>query len=697
MKKRRKFSLMLLFLAVLLLLSLSSAWAQAGSRLEITAVDASEFPIIRLRLIAADGESGRIQNLDGLILAEDGTLVEEYETSEMSVGTEVIFVIDANATIDDRDEAGGVTRREKVRESIIRYSAEFMDQSQLDRVSIVVPGDDGSPELLLDRAIFPNAIINEINFYETNRANPSPSNEMLQLALEHAVASKEEGRFQAIVLFSDAAELGQQLDYPALIEAAQAINIPIFSAILGGRADQNEKDNVARLAEPTRGGFVHMPDPADTDPIYAQIQEHKPQFEITYESRIATSGPHELELNLDGAQAVSQVEVTVEPPVPEIIVDNSLPIRRVVPAPDSPLNEAEPATQPIVAQIVWPDGHPRAIVEATLSVNGIAQPPISEPEMSGEGLITLDWDISNLDDGTYQLVVSVVDQLGLQGQGDALPLIVEVDGRAPANAPVVDSDSESSVPEDVTEDSTDLTQNIGIAGFAIGLIALIVAVAVLIVVVVLLRRRKSTPAAPAPPVPTAAADHEATQVIRPAFATKPVANAYLEALENAPEHRGTIPIATSNVTIGRDPNLAQIVFTDKSVSRLHARITEENGVFQIYDEGSASGTYINFEQVGLRPQVLKDNDEVHIGQVHLRFRATVEADDSDSTQVMPSPMRPQATPQPAPEQDDFSTQPYMPNQPPPAGQQPPRADEPLSDGNEDDVSTQPYMPHSPKR
>jgi hypothetical protein len=697
-KERRKISLFLLFLALLSLLSLSSALAQAESRLEITAVDASEFPVIRLKLIAADSESNRLEGLEGLILAEDGNSVEAFETGEKPVGTEVIFVVDSNATIDDRDEAGGLTRREKVRESIIRYATEFMDQSQLDRVSIMVPGDDGTPQILLDRAMFPNAVINEINFYETNHANPSPTNEMLELAIDQATAAKQEGRFQAVILFSDGGDLGQQLDYPALTEAAQAINLPIFAAILGARADQNEIDNVTGLTEPTRGGFVHMPEPAGTDPLYSQIQGHKPQFEISYESQIAASGPHEIEINLDGAQAISQFEVEVQPAVTEIIVDNSLPIRRVVPAPDSPLAEAEPASQPIVAQVIWPDGHPRAIVEATLSVNGSPQPSISEPEVSEEGLITLDWDISDLDDGSYQLVVSVVDQLGLQGQGDPLPMMVEVDGRAPAGVPAEGEEPESQVPEDVPAESpADISENIGIAGLAVGLIALVVAVVVLIVVVFLLRRRRSASTEPPPPVPVAAADHEATQVIRPAFAAKPATNAYLEPLDNAPEHRGSIPLATSNVTIGRDPNLAQIVFADKSVSRLHARIMEQDGVFQLYDEGSASGTYINFEQVSLRPQVLKDNDEVHIGQVHLRFHATVAVDDSDSTQVMPSPMRPQAAPQPAPEQDDMSTQPYMPNQPPPAGQQPPQGSEQPSDGDEDDISTQPYMPHSPKR
>ena len=107
--------------------------------------------------------------------------------------------------------------------------------------------------------------------------------------------------------------------------------------------------------------------------------------------------------------------------------------------------------------------------------------------------------------------------------------------------------------------------------------------------------------------------------------------------------------------------------------------------------GSASGTYINFEQVGLTPQVLNNNDEVHIGRVHLRFHVSAVEDDADSTQIMPAPRSPGAA-QPAEVDDGMSTQPYLPQQP---GQhQPPPA---AADDDEDDISTQPYLPHQPKR
>jgi hypothetical protein len=244
---------------------------------------------------------------------------------------------------------------------------------------------------------------------------------------------------------------------------------------------------------------------------------------------------------------------------------------------------------------------------------------------------------------------------------------------------------------------------------------------IMIVALFLIRRRQAPPQAPAAPSApaatpprTPAVPHDATQIMMPAFAVARSTGAFLEALENAPDHRDPIPVAGGNVAIGRDPNLAQIVLSDKSVSRLHARIMESNGVYRLYDEGSASGTYRNFERVGLTPQPLSDNDDVHIGRVHLRFRLAAGAAHADSTQIMAAPPRPGTVAPRPPTQpvvdDGLSTQPYMPGQPqaaparpqprpapqapPPAPPQAPRR--PPSE-DPDDLSTQPYIPHSPKR
>ncbi|HSG15635.1 MAG TPA: FHA domain-containing protein [Anaerolineae bacterium] len=678
--------------ASLLFASLEPALAQAEPRLEITAVDTSEFPNVRVVVMATDGDGQRRLDVEGLLLSENDASVERYEVAELLVGIELFIVIDANSDIESHDDAGGPSRREKVRDSIIQFAEDQMDGGQMDRVTIIVPEGEAAA-VLLDSAIFPNEVINEINFYDADAAANSPVGEMLALAIEHAAETRQEGRFQAVLLYSDAGRLDRQLDYTALTEQAQAVDVPIFAAILGSQADNAEIANVTALTEPTGGDWVHMPQPEELASLVETITGNRPQFELSYRSALASSGPRTIVAELDGVLTQAEAVLDIAPPAAEIVVDNSRPIRRVAPEPGAPLIEAEPSSQPIAARVSWPDGYPREVVEAVLLVNGTPQLSEAAPAVDDGGLLALEWDISDLDEGSYDLVVQVADELGLEGQSAPLPMTVIVEGLAPEELPAEITSTAVPAGEDEST-SVGLEENISLIAIGVAILALVVAVVVLIVAVVLLRRRKSAPlvAATSPPAESAApVDHQATQVIMPAFVAQQAATAYLEPLENAPDHQGSISIGEESMTIGRDPKLAQIVFADKSVSRLHARIMQSGSTFRLYDEGSASGTYINFDQVGLTPQVLNDNDDIHIGRVHLRFHMSAVEDDADSTQIMPAPQSPGAA-QSSEGDDGMSTQPYIPQQP---GQyQPPPA---AADDDEDDISTQPYMPHQPKR
>lgn len=77
----------------------------------------------------------------------------------------------------------------------------------------------------------------------------------------------------------------------------------------------------------------------------------------------------------------------------------------------------------------------------------------------------------------------------------------------------------------------------------------------------------------------------------------------------------------SSVTLGKRKGEADVVLDHMSVSRLHARITEEDGIFYIEDLNSTNGTYKN----GLRLQPyekreLEEGDEIQAGRVILIFR-----------------------------------------------------------------------------
>ena len=68
---------------------------------------------------------------------------------------------------------------------------------------------------------------------------------------------------------------------------------------------------------------------------------------------------------------------------------------------------------------------------------------------------------------------------------------------------------------------------------------------------------------------------------------------------------------------------------DRAFSRQHALITRGPGGFSLVDLRSKNGTYVNRELVE-RPVLLKDGDEIQIGDVSLRYRCNRSFDIGDS-------------------------------------------------------------------
>ncbi len=64
---------------------------------------------------------------------------------------------------------------------------------------------------------------------------------------------------------------------------------------------------------------------------------------------------------------------------------------------------------------------------------------------------------------------------------------------------------------------------------------------------------------------------------------------------------------------------ADLRFTDLSVSRYHAILSLEEGVWQITDLGSTSGTYVNGVKIQ-KTRKLRPNDEITIGKKTLYLR-----------------------------------------------------------------------------
>lgn len=73
---------------------------------------------------------------------------------------------------------------------------------------------------------------------------------------------------------------------------------------------------------------------------------------------------------------------------------------------------------------------------------------------------------------------------------------------------------------------------------------------------------------------------------------------------------------TDVTTVGRHPE-ADIFFDDVTVSRRHAEITRQGTAFELVDQRSLNGTYVNGERVDRA--VLTNASELRIGKFRLNF------------------------------------------------------------------------------
>ncbi|GAA3901042.1 FHA domain-containing protein [Microbacterium invictum] len=110
---------------------------------------------------------------------------------------------------------------------------------------------------------------------------------------------------------------------------------------------------------------------------------------------------------------------------------------------------------------------------------------------------------------------------------------------------------------------------------------------------------------------------ELSDVEREAIAALPSRSALL-LVRSGPTAGARYLLDTDVTTVGRHPE-ADIFFDDVTVSRRHAEIVRTGTVFELVDQRSLNGTYVNGERVDRA--TLADGAELRIGKFRLNFFA----------------------------------------------------------------------------
>jgi pSer/pThr/pTyr-binding forkhead associated (FHA) protein len=102
-------------------------------------------------------------------------------------------------------------------------------------------------------------------------------------------------------------------------------------------------------------------------------------------------------------------------------------------------------------------------------------------------------------------------------------------------------------------------------------------------------------------------------------------------------HQTLVPLVNQEITIGRKPGNA-VRLTERNVSRLHARLSRNNGAILLEDLESSNGTRVNGKKLE-GPVTLRVGDHVRIGDYELSVRAEDTASDVTARIVRPNPTR----------------------------------------------------------
>ncbi len=627
----------IIFLALCLALPLH-AQSPTGTA-TLTAIDDAEFPNLNVYVSVTDATGLPITGLsaDDITFTEDGQPTRPLTLTVVELGVQVVFVIDSSAAFKARD-GNGVTRLEFIQQALSDFALNTM-RDGLDDVTLLAP-----ERLLIGHSASGGEISATVNTYTTEFGGAADPLSIVNLALDYAASlTPRPGMAQAVVLISNGytgADVEARI--ADLTARANAARVPIHTLFVGppGAGDTASAQALRVLSEQTQGQRLIYESPASFTPLFTQLADARTQYRLTYRSGIAATAQHTLSANItlaDGATLTSNelmFPLRVEPPTVTLA---GLPA-------EIPSALAAAIAVPFIVD--FSDNHPRGLRLAQLVVDGQVVHTLEAAPFD-----TLTWPVA--DSATHTVQVNVTDELGLSASSESQSIAITI-----LTEPVTAIEATPTPPTSpelnwtlVLGAGALLLVGLGLTGWwamgrlrpAVGALPTVPAMPI----------RPDAPADTTMPMPTLpktaplvrppAKPRPRLRITRPrgAGVESPQGLAYLEVVESGGggAARADIELLGPVQHLGRDAALAEIVFPDRSVSRRHARLeSAPEGVFRIFDEGSTSGTWVNFTLVpAAEGWELKHGDLINLGRVQLRFkRRDVEPKPNGAT---PNPTR----------------------------------------------------------
>jgi hypothetical protein len=601
----------LLLLIICLALPGASVRAQSQAFAAIAAPDFSKFPTITTRLDAFDDQGEFLSGLtpENVTMLENDQQIVPDSVQQLQVPLGVVVAINSGPGLAVRDGLG-ISRYEKVAAVISNWAGAHPTDSP-DDWSLSWNGG------IIASHFSPIAWKNRFDSFDPALRTSKPGLAALSFALDAAQNTQAvPGEKKALLLVSAHLESASLEGLKDLVTRAKNAEVHVHVWIVDSGANLTLPGALALqdLADQTGGRYLTftgsetLPDPE------AWLSSLRHIYQLSYTSRIKAAGRQSLSVQVKAAglaltSRTASFELNIQPPNPALL---SAPTRIERKNPDAPfdLETFLPRRQEISVLIEFTDKYPRKLVRTTFYVDGK-----KVAENTTEPFDKFSWDLSGyIVSADHALEVEAEDELGLTRRSASVPvqvIVVEPPGGIPGL----------------------MLRN----GNAVVISMVVLAGAVLLVILFLGGRRRFASLSERNRRRVRDLD-PVTQPIAAIVEPRggpPRANpfpwlrrkntsppAYFVKLTADGQPMPGDPIALNNreMTFGTDPTQASIILDHPSVSPLHARLRmNENGGFQLVDQNSIAGTWVNFESISITGRILKHGDMVHFGQFTYRF------------------------------------------------------------------------------
>ena len=591
------------------------ALAQNTNLIEISKPDLTNYPnlSLRFRVMNSTGDFNKALDANSVKIIENGQLIIPDQLDLLEPGMRLVVAINEGPTL--ANKYAKVSRIDRVKNALIDW-AKTKTITSMDDFSLVA-----NSGVIVSDSNKPSDWLTVLEDYQPDLKTAKPGLSSLSAAVDLA-ATTQTGNFKtsAILYVTPLPTEEEAAGLVDIISRAKLGNIRLFILLAGPQSYATDPlaEPLIQAADETDGQFVMFTGQEDLPDFGSYFDPLTYVYKASYHTSINNSGSNSVALRVTQGTTVIEsdpigFELTVAAPNP-IFLSPPASVDRIWSETDKPKDAVlGPDSIPLEIMIEFPDGIKRDLVYSRLFVDNLMV-----DENTSAPFENFTWDISKYTEaGSHVISASLEDSAGFISQTIELTVDINVQSK----------------PQTWFEKLLSV--------FTAPTIALFIVVAAAGVLLVLLALRALRNNRTLKKAKTHRLEDPLTQpviieneILHP-NAVSPdkdlwphipglgLAPARL-VLQSTPKGQHNfpteIPLGEGNTTIGSDAKKARVVFATSMISPLHARISRlEQDQFKLFDEGSGSGTWLNYAPVSQYGARLEHGDLVQFGALIYRF------------------------------------------------------------------------------